>query len=454
MGIALLGLAAGLAAGTALPLAAAAERFLSLLVGAYSILAPVVIFLILAPSLVKLLRREGSIARVVAMRTVVFFVTLRIWASLLAIVCAVLAFGLPAVLPGPSTLASTIPVALRDLARLGLQNRWVAAAAASVAVALLLHRSEHAAVRAFMRIPDRIEDAGALITRTTPLFLFLIGIYVASLPGAITGYVAHAAASLAPLRLLGMSIETSTNRGILAAYVALALLTGIVCTLWHMLLVTAARARIERLSLRRYLGGYVAEVYPLAWATCSESLTTPANLDAMRRNFPWVDAAFRQFAAGLSTNININGTIVCAFIMIPAVAQMTGVPVSAASLLVCAPLIFLIGFGVPGMPGELLLFAGPVAAILGVPPQQQDAFILLYVTLQLGLPDSFRSGGNVIDSAPAILLIHRRLQLQVPRSLDFAPPRDVDTAGSPVEPRNREPGERSGGLDAEHDRPT
>ena len=31
--------------------------------------------------------------------------------------------------------------------------------------------------------------------------------------------------------------------------------------------------------------------------------------------------------------------------------------------------------------------------------------------LQLGLPDSFRSGANVTDSAPAILLIHRRLQL-------------------------------------------
>ena len=423
VGVAFLALAAGLAAGAALPLAAAAERFLSLLVGAYSVIAPVVVFLILAPSLVKLLRREGSIAPVAAMRTVAFFVTLRIWASLLAIVCVVFAFGLPAVQPGPSTLASAISASLRDLARLGLQNRWFAAAAASVAVALLIHRSQHRAVRAFARIPDLIEDAGALITRTTPLFLFLIGIYVASLPGAITGYVAHASRSLAPLRLLGVSVDTSTNRGILAAYVALAALTGIVCTLWHALLVAAARARIQCLSLRRYFAGYVPQVYPLAWATCSESLTTPANLDAMRCNFPWIDAAYRQFAVGLSTNVNINGTIVCAFIMIAAVAQMTGVPISAASLLVCAPVIFLIGFGVPGMPGELLLFAGPIAAILGVPPQQQDAFILLYVTLQLGLPDSFRSGANIIDSAPAILLIHRRLQL-------------------------------SGILDAEHDRST
>ena len=406
-----------------LPLASAAERFLSLIVGAYSTIAPVVIFLILAPSLVKLLRAEGSIAPVLAMRTVAFFVTLRIWASVLAIVCVVLAFGLPLVHPGPSTLAAALSPSLRDLVRLGLQSRWFAALAASIAVALVIHRSQHPAVRAFMRIPDLVEDAGALITRTTPLFLFLIGIYVASLPEAITGYVAHTSRSLAPVRLLGVSIDTSTNRGILAAYVALAALTGIVCTLWHALLVAAARARIERLSLRRYLTGYVSQVYPLAWSTCSESLATPANLDAMRRNFPWVAPAFRQFAAGLSTNININGTIICAFIMIAAVAQMTGVPISAASLLACAPVIFLIGFGVPGMPGELLLFAGPIAAVLGVPPQQQDAFILLYVTLQLGLPDSFRSGANVTDSAPAILLIHRRLQL-------------------------------SGGLDAEDDRST
>lgn len=370
-----------------------------------------VIFLILAPSLVKLLRDERSIAPVVAMRTVVFFVVLRVWASLLAIVCVVLAFGLPLVTAGPSLFTASITTSLRDLVRLALHSRWFAALAASIAVALLVHRSRHAAVRAFVRIPDLIEDAGALITRVTPLFLFLIGVYVASLPEAITGYVAHAAASLAPVRIAGASIETSTNRGILITYVALAALTGVVCTLWHVLLVAAARARIERLSLRRYLTWYVARVYPLAWATCSESLSTPANLHAMRRTFPWVDPAFRQFAAGLATNVNINGTIICAFIMIAAVAQMTGAPVSAASLLVCAPVIFLIGFGVPGLPGELLLFAGPIAAVLGIPVQQQGAFILLYVTLQFGLPDSFRSGANVIDSAPAILLIHRRLQL-------------------------------------------
>jgi hypothetical protein len=419
---ALLGLAAGLAAGAALPLASAAERFLSLLVGAYSAIAPVVIFLILAPSLVKLLRSEGSIAPMLATRTVLFFVTLRVWASLLAIVCVVLAFGLPLVQAGPPA-AGALSISLRGLARLGLQSRWFAALAASIAVALVIHRSEHPAVRAFVRIPDVVENAGALITRVTPLFMFLIGIYVASLPGAITGYLAHTSRSLAPLHLFGASIETSTNRGILTAYAALAVLTGVVCTLWHALLVAAARARIERFSLRSYLTGYVLEVYPLTWATCSESLATPANLHAMRRNFPWVNAAFRQFAAGLSTNININGTIICAFIMIAAVAQMTGVPISATSLLLCAPVIFLIGFGVPGMPGELLLFAGPVAAVLAVAPQQQNAFVLLYVTLQLGLPDSFRSGANVTDSAPAILLIHRRLQL-------------------------------SGGLDAEDDRAT
>jgi Na+/H+-dicarboxylate symporter len=417
---ALLALVAGLAAGAALPLAPAAEWLLSLLVGAYSTIAPVVIFLILAPALAKLLRSEGSVAPIVAMRTVAFFVTLRIWACLLAIVCVALAFGLPLVEPGTSTHAAAVSTSLYDLGRIGLQSRWFAALAASIAVALVIHRSQHAAVRAFVRIPDLVEEAGAWITRATPLFLFLIGIYVSSLPEAITGYIAHASTPLAPVRLLGASIVTSTNRGFLATYVALSLLTGVVCTLWHALLVAAARARVEGLSLRKYIGRYVSQVYPLAWSTCSESLATPVNLHAMRRNFPWVETAFRQFATGLSTNININGTIICAFIMIAAVAQMTGVPISAASLLMCAPVIFLIGFGVPGMPGELLLFAGPIAAVLGVPPQQQDAFILLYVTLQLGLPDSFRSGANVTDSAPAILLIHRRLQ-------------------------------RSGGLDAEHD---
>jgi Na+/H+-dicarboxylate symporter len=265
-------------------------------------------------------------------------------------------------------------------------------------------------VHFFERIPDFVEDAGALLTQATPLFMCLIGIYTVSLPGAVTSYVARAAYALAPVALFGYRIDTSSSRGILVVYVTLSVLTGLICALWHAALLLAVRVRMPHFSIRRYVIGYWSEIYPLVWSTCSESLATPANLRAMRRNFGEVGPAFRQFATALGANVNINGTIICTFILVAAVCQMTGMTITASSLLLCAPVIFLIGFGVPGMPGELLLFAGPIAAVLRVGPHELNAFILLFVTLQLGFPDSFRSGANVTDSAPAILLIHRGLQ--------------------------------------------
>ena len=60
----------------------------------------------------------------------------------------------------------------------------------------------------------------------------------------------------------------------------------------------------------------------------------------------------------------------------------------------CIPVAFLISFGIPGIPGELILFAGPLAATLDIPPEVMPMFLALYLGLQLGLPDSFRTGAK------------------------------------------------------------
>ena len=62
------------------------------------------------------------------------------------------------------------------------------------------------------------------------------------------------------------------------------------------------------------------------------------------------------------------------------------------------PLVFLVGYGVPGIPGELLLFGGPVVVVLNVAPEVVPVFLALYVGLQIGLPDSFRTGANSTDN--------------------------------------------------------
>ncbi len=59
---------------------------------------------------------------------------------------------------------------------------------------------------------------------------------------------------------------------------------------------------------------------------------------------------------------------------------------------------FLISFGIPGIPGELLLFAGPFDLVLGIPPEALPLFLTLYLGLQIGVPDSFRTGGNTTNN--------------------------------------------------------
>ena len=51
------------------------------------------------------------------------------------------------------------------------------------------------------------------------------------------------------------------------------------------------------------------------------------------------------------------------------------------------PVAFLISFGIPGIPGELLLFAGPFAMDLGIPPEAIPLFLTLYLGLRIGLSD-------------------------------------------------------------------
>jgi Na+/H+-dicarboxylate symporter len=80
------------------------------------------------------------------------------------------------------------------------------------------------------------------------------------------------------------------------------------------------------------------------------------------------------------------------------------------------PLIFLLGYGIPGIPGELIIFAGPIAIILGLPQDVVPVFLALYVGFQIGLPDSFRTGANSTDNCVSGLILQdlyeRQYQIQ------------------------------------------
>jgi len=110
---------------------------------------------------------------------------------------------------------------------------------------------------------------------------------------------------------------------------------------------------------------------------------------------------------GLGLQLNLDGTLMCVIVMTATVSVLFGLGLSTFELLMTVPMVFLIGYGVPGIPGELILFATPIATVLGVPSAMAASFAGLYIALQFGLPDSFRSGHNSTDGAVVCFTVNR-----------------------------------------------
>ena len=66
----------------------------------------------------------------------------------------------------------------------------------------------------------------------------------------------------------------------------------------------------------------------------------------------------------------------------------------------------MISYGVPGIPGELVLFAGPMATMLNIPEAMLPVFLAVYLGIQLGLPDSFRTGSNSTDAYLQAIIVN------------------------------------------------
>jgi Na+/H+-dicarboxylate symporter len=142
---------------------------------------------------------------------------------------------------------------------------------------------------------------------------------------------------------------------------------------------------------------YWIRVYPLLWATSSEALAIPLNLYLVKEYYPQIRDEVRRFVVGVGSYISINGTMICVFVLAGVVASLLGIELSLVDLILCIPLVFAIGFGVPGLPGELILFAGPIVTLLNIPDAMASTFVALYVGFQFGLPDAFRTGNNSTD---------------------------------------------------------
>jgi Sodium:dicarboxylate symporter family len=402
---ALCGLGLGLLLGAELGLGPVIGAVAQRGIGVYEVAAPVLIFAILAPSMLKLMRGERNDPRRFTLYAVAWFSALRAVVVVVAAVAVVLIYRLP--LTGASDTgwhgaALWVPV----------DNRYLLTFVAAAATAWLLRHQRGWAIDAFLGLPDRIEAVGNVLTRFTGLFGMLIGIYIVSLPAvlAVGGPISHVVSfrwfSIGPDRPMTL-------------YLTVTVLTALLCCGLHAGLVTWARMSVPGFRVRDYLTGYLSRVYPLIWCTGAESLAIPANLAALRRYAGDVPDAPRDLTAGLAATLNLNGSLICALVLIPAASMAIGHPLSVVGLLPCLPLIFMLGYAIPGIPGELVIFADPIAQALGLSDPERALFVMVFLSWQIGLPDSFRSAGSATDAVPATVLLthaYRRRGLGTPAS--------------------------------------
>jgi hypothetical protein len=371
----------------------------------YSYIAPIAIYLILTPTLIKLFA-SATEGKGFAIHTIIWFAKARLLACIYAVIITVVVFGMPLY----SQAAGFMDASMESLKSLGwmlTHSVYFYAVYASIITVLIVSRLPKTAATLAKGV-DLVEYLGRVIVPVIPFMMLAVGAYVTILPSILEGELAGKVnfSELGTVTMLGVPIDITTSLGMILIYVLGALLTGVVCGFWHAGLLTMAKRRMPNFSVRTYFKEYWVKVYPLLWATSSEALATPLNLYLVKKFVPDVRDEVRQFVVGTGSFLNINGTVINVFLMTGLVAAILGVEVSMLQLLLLIPIVFLIAYGIPGIPGELVIFGGPIALSLGLAPEVTPIFLALYIGLQIGLPDSFRTAANSTDECLSAIILN------------------------------------------------
>lgn len=381
------------------------SHVVSSMIDGYGYVAPLAIFLILTPCLAKLIRTKES-SRFTAY-ALVWLAGKRILSCLWAVLVTVLFFGFPLLPSEASTPWEALGSSLNSLGWMATHSSYFMAIYLGIAIAFLSLKVDW-----LFQILDRcaqlVENIGQYLAPVVPAFMFAVGVYIYSLPTHLGDQLGPEAAAAfhRTWSVMGIELDLTTQWGVIGSYVVGSCLVGIACLAWNAILLLYTKAKVPGFSITSYLTNYWIRVYPLLWATSSEALATPLNMHLVRRFYPGIQTEVRRLVVGMGSYLNINGTIICVFVLGGVVARMLGLELSAMQLLLCIPVVFLIGYGVPGIPGELVLFAGPMAMLLNIPEAILPVYLSLYIGLQIGLPDSFRTGTNSTDNCTCALLLN------------------------------------------------
>ncbi|MFH1427914.1 MAG: cation:dicarboxylase symporter family transporter [Patescibacteria group bacterium] len=372
----------------------------------YDLVAPIAIFIILAPSLTKLFstRRMGKFGLYV----IRWYAIRKVLACFWAVIFIAFLFRFPLLPQQTSSIGEAVIQTLKSLGIMAATSPYFWAMYASALVAVISTKIKKLAV--FLeKTLDGVESLGRFFIPIMPIFMLGIGAYIYGLPQNIAeqvGLSAEGQTILTNLNIWGLVINPKTSSGMIIIYILGAFLTAIACFMWQLVFLFFTAYKEKRFSIKTYFTKYWIRVYPLLWATSSEALATPLNLYLTKKHAPWVRNRVRRFIIGIGSYMNINGTLINVFILGGIVFAMLGFNVSVLELLMIIPVVFLISYGVPGIPGELVLFAGPMATLLNIPEAILPTFLAIYIGIQIGLSDSFRTGNNSTDDYIGTILMN------------------------------------------------
>ena len=402
-------------------IAGAIESAINGFIAGYGVVAPLMIYMILTPSLVKIFSATNTANEKFVSRMILWFAGTRLAAMLWAVIFTTVVFDLPLISKDTSSFSDAVSQSLTQLGWMLIHSKYfyaIYASLFSVFVALKVKKLE----RFFHAGATMVERMGKHFILVVPLFMLGIGAFIADFPARIgeqmgmdyaqqagevaaSGGISFAGIDLYSIEVLAMGIDPQNTSGMVMAYIVGALLTGIACMIWHGALLLVVKQKVENFSIRNYFKKYWIKIYPLLWSTSSEALATPLNLYLVEQHYPQINSEIRGFTIGAGSFLGINGTVICVYILGGLVTSILGIEVSFFQLLISIPLIFLLGYGVPGIPGELIIFAGPLSIILGLPVEVTGVFLALYIGFQIGLPDSFRTGANSTDNCLNALIL-------------------------------------------------
>jgi len=409
------------------PLVDQVDSIINAFMGVYDFVAPIAIFLIVSPSLARLFatRNMGKFGLTV----MTWFALRKLLAGLWAIAFILIVFRIPILPQGSLSLMDGVSQTMGSLGHMAMTSTYFWAMYGAVGVALLSTRLERLTV--FLeQIMNVVEAAGGYLMPLMPIFMFGIGAYIYGLPSHVQeqlGTDGQGTSGMLDLNIWGWAISPRTSFGMISIYVLGAVLTAVACFMWQFVFILIARSLEPRFSIFGYFTKYWIKVYPLLWATSSEALATPLNLYLTKKHASWIRSDLRRFIVGVGSYMDINGTIINVFVLGAIVLLILGLNVSVIELMFIIPVVFLISYGVPGIPGELVLFAGPMATMLNIPEASLPIFLAVYLGLQLGLPDSFRTGSNSTDAFVGAILLNAVYEKRFAEEADVVIP-DAEVA--------------------------